>query len=182
MNYFSKIRLGTWIVIILTTINLATLGTIFYKHLNERASGERMPHQGDQENKGFRYFMHELNLTPEQEKFFCDSRKVFFDSAKHLFQAQETLRIQMIKELSTANPDTAALYRISEEMANNYFLLKKQTIKHLLKFREICSPEQRKKLDTIYHKLIRPEGPMGRQRHKRKVVIKDLPERPEEKP
>jgi Spy/CpxP family protein refolding chaperone len=177
MNYFSKIRLGTWIVIILTVINLATLGTIFYKHLQEKAHDRMVPSR-EQQSKGFKYFVQELKLSPEQEKLFCESRKAFFDLSGPVFKAQEELRIKMIKELSSADPDTAVLYKISEEMSRNYLLIKQQTILHLLKYRAICTPEQRKKLDTIYHKIIRPEGPMRKSKHIRKNVEKMVPEEP----
>jgi hypothetical protein len=167
MNYFSKIKLGAWLVIILTTINIAALATIVYKNYQQK---DRETHISAQKNhqKGFKYFIQEMKLNPDQEKYFNDSRGAFCDTSKILFNRQEELRIRMIKELSKDNPDTSLLFSICDSMGYNYILLKKLTMQNFVGFRKVCNAEQRHKLDTIYYKIIRPEGPMS---HKKKVAI-----------
>lgn len=158
MNYFSKIKLGAWLVIILTTINVAVLATIIYKNYQLKA---RETHNMKSKNhpKGYKYFVNEMKLDAHQENLFNESRRIFFDTSRVLYSKQEGLRVRMIKELSKDDPDSMLLFSICDSMGFNYTLLKKLTMRNFIGFRQVCNAEQKHKLDTIYYKIILPEGP-----------------------
>jgi hypothetical protein len=158
MNYFSKIKLGAWLVIILTTINIAALGTIIYKNYQLK-SRETHNIKSKDHQKGYKYFVNEMKLDTLQEKYFNASRRIFFDTSKVLFSKQEELRVRMIRELSKDDPDSMLLFSICDSMGFNYTLLKKLTMRNFIGFRRVCNTEQKHKLDTIYYKIILPEGP-----------------------
>jgi hypothetical protein len=156
MNYFSKIKLGAWIVIILTIINVATLSTILYKNQKQKYKVEK-PNINRQKQR-LQSFLQEMKLTEGQQAFYNNSLCTYFDSTVVIFHRQEALRLKIIEELSTDHPDTTLLFSLSNTMGNNYIQLKKSLIRHFIGTREICSPEQKKMLNPLYSRLIGPEG------------------------
>lgn len=157
MNYFSKIKFGAWLVIILTAINIAALTTILYKNHKEKCKVEKK--EKGPKKQGFRYFLkEEVKLTDSQQVFYDSSLCNYFEASVAIFYKQEALRLKMIDELYKEHPDTAKLFSLSSAMGENYVQLKKHLIIHLVNCREISNPEQKKILNPLYPKLIGPEG------------------------
>lgn len=176
MNYFLKIRFGVWIVIILTAINLATLGTILYKNYKIRCENrDNHDHLPAIKNNKGSFMQRELSLTPEQEAEFKDMRIAFFSSAKILFDSLEYNRLLLVRELIQFNGDTTDIYKTTDEMGRIYGLIKHNTAKHILRLRSKCTPEQVIKLDSLYYKIIRPDGPIP-------IMRRHMPGRPGDKP
>jgi len=154
MNYFSKIRIGTWIVIILTLVNIATLGTILYKGTCERheedSMGENKPPQSHDKNIHWK----QLNLSPEQEAKFREMGKLYFDSVKVIYKLRNSLAKEIASELKKVNPNKEELNRLAAEMGNNYTRSKLLTIDHLINLKGQCRPDQIHGLDSMYYKLI----------------------------
>lgn len=157
MNYFSKIKFGAWLVIILTAINIAALTTILYKNHKEKCKVEKK--DTSPKKQGIRYYLkEEVKLTESQHAFYDSSLCNYFEASVAIFYKQEALRLKVIDELYKENPDTAILFSLSSAMGENYVQLKKDLLIHFLNCRKICSPEQKKMLNPLYPKLIGPEG------------------------
>jgi len=165
MNYFLKLRYAIWIIVVLSVIILATVGSMFYftlnngQHSNKGEESRRRPPM-DQ------FFRKELGLTPEQDRKASEYRKEFFKSSRVIFDSLEKKRIAMIEELSKSKPDTLMLFKLADEMGDLHAQLKRGTILSLLRLRSICTPEQAQKLIKLNKELIRPEGPMRRGQHR----------------
>lgn len=158
MNYFSKIKLGAWLVIILTAINIATFATILYKNHKEKCKVEKKEEMRSKRDR-FRYFLkEEVKLTESQRATYDSSLCNYFERSVNIFYKQEALRLKVIEELSTENPDTAELFSLSNAMGENYIQLKKDLIVHFVNCRKLCNPEQKKMLNPLYPILIGPEG------------------------
>jgi len=154
MNYFSKIKIGTWIVIILTIINLASLATIFYRtscNINDERKVDNRRMQKPREG-GFHW--KQLNLTPEQEKKFKAMGKIYFDSVRVIYHLRDSLAMQIANELKKDKPNTALMYEYSAKMGENYGRSKKLTIDHLINLKGQCRADQVHKLDSMYHFLL----------------------------
>jgi len=156
MNYFARIKLGAWLVIILTIVNLATLSTILYKNQKQKCKAEK--HDLTTQKQRLHAILQEMKLTEGQQAFYNNSLCTYFDSSVVIFHRQEALRLKMIDELSKEQPDTALLSSLSNAMGENYIRLKKDLILHFVGTRKICSPEQKKMLNPLYSRLIGPEG------------------------
>ena len=167
MNYFLKIKFGVWVVIILTVINLATLGTIIYKNYREKC---RIEKSEDHEKQGRKdhsktFMQRELGLTDQQAKDFEQMKWEFFKSSKILFDSLEQSRINLVKELISFNGDTSKIFETTDQAGRIYTRIKRNTVVHILSLRSKCTPEQITRLDTLYYRIIRPEGPI---RHNRR--------------
>ena len=160
INYFRKMKFAIWIVIILTVTNLATIGTMVYQsykwNSNHLPTGKQKEH-----GKSGKFFLQkELNLNPQQEVKYKEFKCNFSSESKAIFGKLEEKRKAMIAEMAGVLPDTMKLYKYSDEIGALHASLKRLQIKHLLELKNICTPEQNLKLDSLYQRLIGPEGPM----------------------
>lgn len=159
MNYFSKIKIGTWIVIILTLINLASLGTIIYKtscHKHPR----KFIQKDDRPGRGEGGFWYKLNLDTFQRTKFRELGKVYYDSMKVLWNDRKIIASQIADELKKETSDTTLIFSLCNEMGKNYTEQKRASVRHILDLKLQCRPEQLVKLDSMYYfLLIGPENP-----------------------
>ena len=160
INYFRKMKLAVWVVVILTVTNLATIGTIVYHSYGWRSNHLPQRNPTDHQNPGKFFLQKALNLNAQQEVQFSAQRKQFYGDSKIIFKQLEAKRIAMVAEISKSSPDTMVLYGYSDEIGTLHASLKRLTIKHLLGLKKLCTPEQNVKLDSLYQRLIGPEGPM----------------------
>jgi hypothetical protein len=154
MNYFSKIKIGTWIVIILTIVNLASLATIFYKTSCNLEDDRKLENRRPQKPKEGGFHWKQLNLTPEQETKFKAMGKIYFDSVRVIYHLRDSLAIQIANELKKDKPNIATMYEYSSEMGENYARSKRLTIDHLIDLKKQCRADQVHKLDSMYHFLL----------------------------
>jgi hypothetical protein len=152
MNYFSKIKVGTWIVIILTIINLASLGTIFYKTSCHR-NMHNLPKEEPQDKRPGS-FWRKLDLDTFQRITFKEKGRQYFDSMKTISKYRDKLALQIADELKKDSPDTDFMSNICREMGNNYARQKMFSIKHILDLKKQCKPQQIEKLDSMYYFLL----------------------------
>lgn len=181
MNYFSKIKIGTWIVIILTIVNLACLITIFYKTSCDR----KIEHseKPDNQRQRTRFMMwKQLNLSKDQENQFKEKGKQYFDTLKIIFKTRDSLAKMISNELRKEKPDLNLMYSFSQKMGENYSKSKMLTIDHILQLKKICKPEQIVKLDSMYHfLLIGFENPRHTRLNK-KAVTDSIPSKDKKAP
>jgi len=168
MNYFSKIKVGTWIVIILTIINLASLGTILYKtSCNRGFSHDKFKEQSQRQKFGG--FWRNLDLDTIQKDEFKKMGMHYFDTIKSINKYRDNLALQIADELKKDLPDTSRIFSICKEMGNNYTRQKMVTIMQIMGIKKKCRPDQLLKLDSMYYYLfIGFENPRPG-RHKRPI-------------
>jgi hypothetical protein len=181
MNYFSKIKIGTWIVIILTVINLASLATIIYKISIEHPPVGPMGKE-PQKQKGVSAHWRQLNLSPGQDKKFREMGKKYFDSVRIINRLRDTLANRIASELKKDNPNKALMYKYSQEMGENYTRGKQLTINHLINLKKQCRADQVHKLDSMYNFLLIGFERQRRNREDRKSTLPDSLHRNNKRP
>jgi hypothetical protein len=154
MNYFSKIKIGTWVVIVLTLINLASLGTILYK----TKCAPPPPPFGDNNqpdkkpNKDNRW--KNLNLDAQQEKNFRQRGRQYFKEINTINSKRDSLAKIIANELKKEKPDITLMENNSRQMGDCYTQLKVITVHHLIDLKSLCKPDQVLKLDSMYFFLL----------------------------
>lgn len=158
MEKFPKIRFIVITILVITLVNVVALTLILRHSFNEHRR-ERGGERKEFARKGFDFLKEKLELTPDQVVLFKNEKDSFFASANLIFDELEEKRLEMIKEFSKKEPDTAVLYRIASEMGDNHGQLKREVVDHLLTLRKYCTPEQLVKLDSMYNIMIRTDSP-----------------------
>ena len=171
MERLPKVRFIVFTIVIITLINVIALAVILRFSYKEHGHHNTEEKSGTP-RKGFDYIKNYLALTPQQVTLFKSEKDSFFSAASLLYDQLEEKRQEMIHKLSTDQPDTSALYQITEEMGAIHVDLKRNVVNHLLKLRSYCNKEQVVKLDSLYSKLIITDSPwrnkykQGEEKHK----------------
>jgi Spy/CpxP family protein refolding chaperone len=177
MDYFNKKRLTFWGVALLVVMNISALATIWFQRHRpnaflrgpEQRPPGREPRADDRINT---FLKHELGLTETQIGKFVSLQREHFRSAKAIHDRIRDLKRDLFNELSASTPDTVKADRLADEIGMQQRELEKLTFYHFLALKRVCTPEQRKKLDTLFGELLRMLNPQ------RRPPPKDLPRPP----
>ncbi|HQK38384.1 MAG TPA: periplasmic heavy metal sensor [Bacteroidales bacterium] len=155
MNYFSGNRILYWIIAILGVFCLSLLAGIYVHYLKEKKLYEQ---RVQLEQQRHREIMHNLHLTPEQEKMFNSLRDKYFHDAGAVMEQLNAKRNEYIQVLTSENPDTTRLITISDEIGTLHRNLKVLTMRHYMELRGLCNADQKKVLNEIFSRFIQSEG------------------------
>lgn len=163
MNYFDKNRLIIGIVIFITVINLAALGTVFYM-VTHNGVRERLPAPSIMED--------EVCVGDRDRDESVDSR--FMDSTRKSFRIKmipihndlKRVQSEMMEELSVANPDSVKLDSLAVESSLFYLQMKKRMINDFVQLNRKCDVQERQHLNCFYKRyMVEDRREMGSSEH-----------------
>ena len=144
-NRFLKI-----VIMVLLVINIGTISFIWFQHspLNH---GPRPPQIGE-------YLAHELNFTDEQQKQFEDLRSQHRDKIDPIRNSSKALHDSLFALLKSPQ-DSLKINETIEAIATTQIKIEQATFEHLIKIRNICTPEQQHKFDSVINDAMRMMAP-----------------------
>ncbi len=146
MSYFDKKKIMLWVVIAVIIINFTAIGTIIYMLYHT-------PHHRYYNNERpcvQTYLEDQLNLSPSQAAEFKKLKEAHHDSVMVLKKIMKEKRTVISGNMTQPEPDTALLYKTTEELGAIFVLTRKLYIQHYFDLRKICNPDQQKKLAEIF--------------------------------
>ena len=152
MNYFANKNTLIWIIIASLAINVAAITTIIIFMGSARNFHPQMIKNGEPPA----FLRNELGLSPMQSRNFDRMHIEFREKTSGVIHELDSLRYEMMEELSNENPDSLKLDKIAEEIGTWHSKLKKQTIYHFKQMKRNCNIEQRRNLSKIYRKMQEP--------------------------
>ena len=145
-----------YVLLILTVINLAALGTFLFHRFRGCARSRVDPQQAE----GFEQVKQELSLSAEQIVKFQEYRKAFHAELDSLSVEQNDLRRELIQELAATTPERKRLSEINERINRLQIEAQERVINHLLDVKAILGPKQQEKFfSIILQRLTSPTGP-----------------------
>lgn len=162
MNFFTKTKFLVAVIIVLSAIILAILGTIGYQvYQHERFSDDRVR----ETNQGGRYMAKQLQLTHEQIKEFDSLRERFHDESDKLIRDSRKVSKEIMEEIMSENPDTEKLSTLAKTFGEVQEEQKQMMIKHLLEIRSKCTVSQQANFKKLLRQIEKHEG-MYRERRR----------------
>jgi Spy/CpxP family protein refolding chaperone len=149
MNYFSKRNIVVLIIAVLLTINIASISTIVYHSYDKRKAEEP-----EVERTSMRVFRQELNLNQKQIEDFGVWGRTYRDDTKEILIEMRKIRISLFNEMSSANPDTAKMFAMADEIGEMHAQIKRLTIDHFLVIKENSTPEQFEKFVKLFQRAL----------------------------
>lgn len=167
MKTESKLKWLVWTVVILAILNISTLGTILYHRYftsdrNDAVSIRKMRPKNDTENFSGRYFRDKLDLDKDQMEKFRSINSDFRQKAHEVTLELFRIRKEMLNQLSMSESDTVKLSLLSDSVGMLHGELKKLSFRYYLDVKNICRPEQQKKLQYIFKDVFIQDLPMRR--------------------
>ena len=152
-----KKRITIYLIVIVTLINLSSLGTIIYLKwiAKNDASVSVLP-----ENR-FELIKEELKLTPKQIEQFEKIRTEFHSKLDTLDTKFESLRKEMLKEIWQSEAGSQKLESILEQFSRQQAESQRWVVQHFYQFKKVLTPEQSKK----FYKILTERFP-GQQRNR----------------
>jgi hypothetical protein len=147
MSYFTRKNILAALIIILLVINGVTLATFIFRpgfifhRDNRECRVQRCPAD---------FFREELGLSEEQFQKFDKIRRQHMDTINVLAGQMKAKRILLSAEMMKAAPDSALIFKTTDELGVIYSAIHKINLLHYWHLRSMCSDEQKQKLDSIY--------------------------------
>lgn len=152
-----KKRITIYLVIIVTLVNLSSLGTIIYFKWNEK---DNVPISVLPASR-FEIIKEKLELTPEQLEQFEKIRAEFHSRLDSLDARFSSLRKEMLSEIWKAQkPDSRKVENILQQFSQLQLETQRWIVQHFYKFKEVLTPEQAEK----FYKIVSERFP-GQQRN-----------------
>jgi Spy/CpxP family protein refolding chaperone len=178
MKTANRHRWMVWAIVVLALLNISTLITVIYH--NKEVVRMEAPSAQDSvrsENSSVlysgRYFRDELNLTREQMNEFIRFNPEFRQQVRNINLELAAKKHEMLIEMAKEDSDSHNLDLLSDSIGYLHASLKKVTYKYYLNFKNICTPEQQKKLEQLFGEMFNSDTQMllqngsGGQRGKR---------------
>lgn len=150
-------RILIWIIVILFATNLSMGVSFLYHKKQDSKFIEQMEEVAIEmpSERRTRFFREQLNLQRNQMDTFRELNRSFNRTAWQITHQLESLRIEMVRELGKDNPNKKTLKSISTQIGELHTNLKDETINYYLKMKEVCSDEQKEKLNEIFISMLK---------------------------
>lgn len=143
-----------WVVILLLTLNVVTIGTIIYRSYHPLAPPTITIEQDTPPLNGA-FFRNELHFDDSQMALFKSENQKFKAKAVVTVGEIERLKQDMFKVLDSDEPDEAKIRSIAEEIGKQHRKLKIETAQFYLTLKQMCRPDQQDKLSTVFRPLFK---------------------------
>lgn len=159
MDYFTKNKMLFWCIIILVILNVVTMASFWLKRPpfgpGGRPGGERSGHRimGDQ-----------LHLSAEQIQQFAEIRNKHFSQIRPLQEQSHQLRLDLLDEIFTVNPDQAKINELLTELGDKQSQFEMNLFNHFQELKTACNQQQTEALKTMLINLIESTRPRDPQR------------------
>jgi len=133
-----KQRIINWLSIFLLVINISAFATLLLMNNKTISStSETTEHY-----KSDKFLKDALNLTEEQYEEVSAMDHKIFRIYQNILDMQCESNFKLMAELSAENPNQQKMDSIAKQIGGLYTGLKRQTIKHFMNIRSICTDEQ----------------------------------------
>jgi Spy/CpxP family protein refolding chaperone len=166
----NKYRMLVWVIVILIATNLSMgFSFLYHKQQDRKLLAEEKTETFDlPAQQRTRYFREQLNLKPYQVEIFRELNRGFNRTAWQINHRLEALRIQMVKELGKPDPDAQKLEKVSHEIGELHTKLKNETIEYYLAMKEVCTDEQKEKLNRLFMSVLQDSEDVRLPQHGRR--------------
>lgn len=159
MDSSARYRLVIWVIIVLASMNLGSLGFLWYGHLHRPKPPQRDGGKVDPEE----FFFREIGLDEKQAATVHVLRQQHFRQTDSLKQEIKHLNRQLTEELFAPSPDSIKVRTLSSMIGTKHAEFERDVFQHYETVKQLCRPEQQVRLRRlILEALDKPQKPPPR--------------------
>jgi Spy/CpxP family protein refolding chaperone len=153
----SSYRTLIWTIVILLATNLSMGITFLYHKQQDKKAAQKTEEAviDVPTEQRTRFFREQLNLTPEQVDQFRELNRDYNRTAWQIAHQLESLRAEMVEEMSKPEPVQQRLDEITKEIGELHTRLKNVTIGYYTGMKTVCNAEQKEKLNEIFRSMLK---------------------------
>ncbi len=160
MDIFTKKRSAGFLIALLVALDLVLSVTLWIHCLRPPYPDRPSPPER-REAEIVDFFVAELSLTPQQEIILRALQKQFFIRMDSIQREVNELRRQIIDQSFNDSPDIAKVEAMADEIGPKEAQKEQLLFEHFREIKQICGPEQEKKLKSLVQELSKIGGPPG---------------------
>ncbi len=149
-----KQRIVNWLNIFLLVINLSAFGTLLL--MNNQGGGVPVSDDSDY-FKSDEFLKEALHLTDEQYEKITSLDYRIFRVYQSILDMQCEYNFKLMNELSSENPNKQLMDSIARQIGNLHMGIKRQTIRHFMNVRSICTEDQTVLLNDLIKEMMKLE-------------------------
>lgn len=169
MNFFTKTKILIAVIIVLSAIIIAMLGTIGFHYFKFERRTLDQPKENIQPGQ---YMAKQLKLTPEQMHEFDSLRENFHAELNKLSKEIQSTSKEIAEKIVSENPNRDSLMILAERFGQLQKQQKMIMIKHLLDIKGGCSAQQKECFTRLIKQMERRDG-MDGERHRNRQHNKE---------
>jgi protein CpxP len=151
MDLFTKNRWAFISIVILVILNIFTLTLLWFFHFRQP---NRVPPPFDRRAARVERFLErELKLSPKQAEEFSKLRRQHFEASIAVMNEIRQLKEKMMNEVFSQAPDSTTVKNLANQIGDKEAEREWLLYKHFRELRNVCTPEQRVKLEKIFQKI-----------------------------
>lgn len=104
--------------------------------------------------RGFAFVSQQLKLTPHQQEIFFELVDKYRETTDPYYQQLNSLHYEVADELNEPEPDTVLLNNLSDQISLVQAQIKKETNRHIINVKKICTSEQSAMLGKLYRSIV----------------------------
>jgi protein CpxP len=151
MDLFTKNRFALISIITLVVLNIFTLTLLWIFHFRQPARVQ--PPFDRRAARVEKFLERRLNLSPEQSTEFKQLRRQHFQESMVVMNEIRELKEKMLDEVFSKDPDSLVVKNLTEQIGNKEAEREWLLFTHFRELRDVCTPEQRVKLEQIFQKI-----------------------------
>ena len=156
ISRITKKGIWPWLIIALLVLNLGAMVTIIFKmspvsYEKNEVWSQRSKRSYTGRESGL---TKHLDMSDIQRERFDSIRQVQRKKNAIFINEMEVLKKELIKELSSSNPDTVVLRKLSVRFGKKHSEQKYLTFKHFIDIKSICSEDQKNILNMDIRRMI----------------------------
>lgn len=179
MNFYTRNRSGSWVIIILVILNIILLATIWYPRLKSPEKKKQpqeikqtdvdKTYRPEDENKETRakrltgFLQKELNFTQDQVDTFMRLREEHFQKADRNRRQSDDLRRELMELLLDDQLDSSRVEELAEKIGKRVAEHEKTVFYHFVELMKVCDLEQRPKYKTLLREILNQLRPPDHQ-------------------
>ncbi len=140
-----KQRIINWLSIFLLVINISAFTTLLLMN----SKSDPIDSNSTEHFKSNEFLKEALNLTEEQYKEVSSMDHKIFRVYQNILDMQCESNFKILEELCSEQPNMQYMDSLAKQIGNLHTGLKRQTIKHFMNIRSVCTEEQSHLLDKL---------------------------------
>ncbi len=164
MDIFAQNKLLVRLVILLTALNLFSIGIFLWKDFSHHHEPELFPHNNEYRDVST-VLKKELNLTDKQVEQIKNIRSDIFDKEKSLATIIRNERDSMNETMFNKTTNAEEVKTLAKSVADNEYQMELLRIEQAQQLKAICTPEQLEKFTGLVLEIrdyFRPDNQPGK--------------------
>lgn len=163
MDIFVRKRVTSWIIVLLIGLNIWAVSMLWVSRSLSSREAPHLRRAGRSTRDTSALLQKKLGLSDSQRQQYEKLRRKHAEQTRPLMQDIRRLKMEMMDEIFTGNPDSIKVSQISSRIGDAQKEIEKITFNHFLDLKEFCGEDQVENLRELVDAFFQTNPPPGQE-------------------